>query len=270
MFSASTFIYNNIPSEFYGVYIGYSGKDSKAGAGESEEAASGDVSLLTQKIFRRPQPLMYGVEQSVPFTFYLSMYAPNGGWDEGEYSKISNWLHGQQDYGILRMCQNDLLDVYFRCIFIKPQTNRYGNFIRAMNTYAQCDAPWGWKSPLTNNYSWANNYNVNENINFYNDTDNNYYTFPNPLIITASTFGGNITVTNTTDNGRQFILNALPNEVFTIDCYNQTIESNLNPLPLENFNLNWLRFLKGLNKLNISGNILSMEMTTERAVMVGG
>jgi hypothetical protein len=270
MFSASSFIFNGIPSEFYNLYIGYSGKDSKAGAGESEEPASNDISLLTQKIYRRPSPLLYGVEQIPVLSFYLSMYIPNGGLDEQAFSKVSGWLFGNMQYGTLRICQNDMTDIYFRCFFTKPQTNRYGNFIRALNSTVVCDAPWGWRSPKTYNYSWLNTYDISQVINFYNETDNNYYTYPTKLVITANSFGGNITITNATDNGRQFVLTAAPYEVITFNCFDQTVSSSINPLPLQNFNGNWLRLLKGVNLLNVTGNPLSVAMTVERAVKIGG
>ena len=268
-FNALTFIWNGIPSEFYNIYLGYPDSGS-SGSGESTTDGSSNSTLLTQKIYRRTLQLLYGVEQATVLSFPLSMYIPNPGLDEQEFGKVSTWLFGQMQYGILRICQNDLQDVFFRCFLIGQKVIRLGNFITGIECTVTCDSPFAWKAPVTNNYSWTNAYNISEIINFYNDTENNYYTYPTKLIITANSFGGDIIITNATDNNRQFILTTSPNEIVTMDCYNQLISSNVTSLPLANFNNLWLRLLKGLNVLTISGNPLSVSMTTERAITMGG
>ena len=71
-FFGRTFIFNDVPSETYGLYLGQSGS-----SGEDTNAAGTDVSLLTQKIYRRPVPLFYGAEQTPVLQFPMSMYTIN-------------------------------------------------------------------------------------------------------------------------------------------------------------------------------------------------
>jgi len=71
-FVAKTFIFNNIPSEFFGLELGYTG-DSDEGGGEATYDTSSNSSLLTQKIYRNPRPLFFGVEQIPVLQFPLIM-----------------------------------------------------------------------------------------------------------------------------------------------------------------------------------------------------
>ena len=264
-FSARTFIFDSIPSEVFNVYLG-----TINDSGETTTDASNGISILTQKIYRRPSPLMYGVEQNTVLNVSLSMYMPDGGLDEQSFANVSSWLFGAQEYKILRLCQNDMLDVYLRCFLTDPKVTRIGNFVRGMTCTAVADSPWFWKTPKSYHYSWGDTQTISDTINFFNESENNYYTYPSSLILTANSAGGTISIINTADNDREFLLSISSGEIVTMDCYNQIISSSVANLPLENFNLNFLRFKKGLNVLNIMGGILSMDLTVERAVKIGG
>jgi hypothetical protein len=273
-FYARTFIFNDVPSEFHNLYLGELG-----GSGEATTATSSDVSLLTQKLYRRPVPLFYGAEQTPVLQFSLSMYSPNE-ITAVDFSEISTWLFGQNNYRKLRICQNDMQEVYFNCFLTAPQITRIGNIIQAITCTVICDAPWGWKEPksITYNYS-PNQYSIYADILINNESANGFYTYPTSLIITANVFGETVTIRNVTDNNRDFIYGEinnvpatylLPNEVLTIDNDLQTISSSLVTYPLENFNKNFLRFVQGTNNLVITGGIQELSLTYPVAVKIGG
>ena len=268
-FYARTFIFNGIPSEFFNLYLG----DLLDGTGSSTGIVSTDgssnISLLTQKIYRRAAPLLYGVEQTPVLQFPFSVYCPDD-LQAPDYSDVASWLFGQQQYLKLRICQPDMADVYFNCFLADPQIVRVGNIIRGATFTVICDAPWGYRIPKTYNFSWADGVSVNDTKVLLNQSDNNFYTFPTNLVITANSIGGVINITNTSDENRVLSVTTTGGEIITMNCYDQTIESSLVSTPLDNFNLNWLRLKKGKNVLNITGNILSMTMTHEIAAKIGG
>jgi phage-related protein len=264
-FFARTFIFNDIPSETYGLYLGVAGD-----SGESTNAVGTDVTLLTQKIYRRPVPLYYGAEQTPVLQFPLSMYSPNE-MTAADFSDTATWLFGQMAYKKLRICQNDMQDIYFNCFLTAPQIVRYGNLIKMITTTVICDAPWGWGEPGVYTY----NFNPNEyaplfNARIDNISDDNFYTYPTNLIIKANLFGGAVTITNIEDNNRQFILSLSPNETVTLNCDLQTISSDATLYPLANFNLNFLRLIQGTNNLIIEGNVKEITMNVPTAIKIGG
>ena len=255
MFYGNSFIYNGIPSEFFNLYIG--------GLGDSGESTTmgSDVSLLTQKIFRRPQPFLMGVEQTPVLSFPISAYVP-GELDAPEYSAVAVWLFSQQKYKQLRICQEDMQDIYFNVFFTAPEVVRVGNIIRAFNATIVCDSVWGYKSPKSYSYGDYSGYSMSDVIKFINESANSGYTYPKTLTITANVFGGSVTITNLTDNNRQFIFTLSPNEVITLDCDLQIVTSTVESYPLGNFNKHWLRFVRGYNQLLVEGNIKNMSITT--------
>jgi hypothetical protein len=267
-FLAETFIFAGIPSETMNVYLG-----TINDSGESTTSGSQDVALLTQKLFRRPVPLFYGVDQLPVLSFPLSMYSKSE-ITAVDYSIVSSWLFGQMDYQELQICQSDMQDIKINCFLTSPQVTRVGNFIQSMTTTVVADSPWGWSEPKTYTYTFADSYSSSQDIVFLNESANNFYTFPTSLIITANIFGGSISITNTTDNNRVFTLGTitdplLPNEVITMNPDAQTISSNLVTYPISKFNLNWLRLLSGYNLLTIEGNVSSVSLTYPIAVKIG-
>jgi phage-related protein len=260
-FYAKSFIFDNIPSEFYNAYIG-----SFDGAGDSRSSGSNNVDLLTQKLFRRPSPLFYGAEQIPVLQFSLSCYFQKEIMAD-EYTEIASWLFGQQQYKELRICQEDMQETYFNAFFTSPEIVRMGNKIQGFTATVICDSPWGWKPPKSYEYNFSG-VNVSSNITFLNESDNAFYTYPTSLVITTNAFGGSISITNVTDLNRVFYTTLLPYEVLTLNCDLQFMSSTLAIYPLGTFNKNWLRFVSGKNNLSVVGNILNIQIESPIAVKV--
>jgi len=255
MFYGSSFIFNGIPSEFYNLQIGDIG-------GSGEYTSEGDsVSLITNKLFRRASPIFYGAEQTPVLSFPLSFYSE----DEisaKDYSSISAWLFGQQNYKVLRICQPDMQEIYFNCFLNDPEVIRIGNIIKAFTVQVECDSPYGYREAKTYAYTYGAYY-TSGTIEFYNESDSNFYSYPKVFTITANSYGGTVTITNTTDGNRALVISLSPDEVVTLDCDLQIMSSSSETYPLSNFNKNWLRFIRGLNTLTVEGNIASMSITTK-------
>src|ERR1035437_11076971 len=109
-FIAKDFIFNGTPSEFFNLHLGDVGS-SGGGGGEASTDAGSNVSPLTEKLFRRPRLFLYGTEQVAPLSIPLSMYVEREGLDAQSYSEVSAWLFGQNNYGVLRLCQKDMIEI---------------------------------------------------------------------------------------------------------------------------------------------------------------
>jgi phage-related protein len=263
-FYGLSFIYDSTPSELYNLYLG-----SLNDGGESTTSGSANVNLLTEKLFRRPSLLFFGAEVSPVLQFTLPVYSPDEITAE-DYSLIGKWLFATQNYKKLRICQADMSEIYFNCFLTNPQPVRAGNIIRAFTATAICDSPWGWRQPITllYDYSTPEKYLISDTIDIVNRSANNFYTYPTSLVITANGFDGFVTITNSVEPTRVFTLGLVAGETITINCDTQTIVSDTQTYPLSSFNLNWLRFLPGLNTLSILGTITTLSISYPLAVKV--
>jgi hypothetical protein len=144
-----------------------------------------------------------------------------------------------------------------------------GNVIQAFTTTVICDSPWAWKEPKNYTYNFGGGYSITSSIDFLNESANSFYTFPTTLTIVGNVFGGYVSIINTTDADRLFHLHLSPSETVTMNCDLQLISSDLVTHPLSNFNLNWLRFLRGINRLTVTGNVSSISVTSPVAVKMG-
>lgn len=252
-FYASNFVYDGTISSEYGLHISTLSDSGGAGTG-------GNVKLFTQEIYRRPKMYLFGVQQTPVLVLPVTITVPTE-LSATESSVISRWLFGQMGYKKLQILQPDMMYVYFNCIFTEPQVIRYGNIIRGYNANITCDSPFAWEYPKTESREYGiENYIVDDTFVINNISDNPDYTYPT-VGFRMNRFGGNLTITNATDNNRVFEFTGLSaNERITVDNDLQTVTSSVrgaNRLP--NFtNYNWLRYVPNINNLIIQGNIRSI------------
>lgn len=161
-------------------------------------------------------------------------------------------------------------DVYFNGSFIQPKIIRVGNIIRGFDATFLCDAPWGWTYPQILSYNYPDDV-TSTSFNFYNDTDNDFYSFPQ-LSFTVANVGGSISLTNLTDDPtRVFQFTGLQgNEILTVDNDLQIITSSTGLRRLSNFNYNFFRLIKGLNQISLNANINQLDMTYQFARKLAG
>ena len=264
-FYAQDFIYDDIPSAFYGITI------TSEGNGEISSVGAGNISLMTQSIFRRPKPFFYGVQQTPVLVIPVSFKLPND-MDAYQESAISKWLFGQQEYRKLRIVQPDMQTIYYNCLIVDQQLQRVGNLIRGYTYNMVCDAPWAWEDSKVVSYTYpVDSYHIEEIFTINNITDNMYYTYPT-IDFTTNTFGGSIYIRNLTDNAgigwdRYFGLTSLSaGEVIHIDNDLEYMTSSTSTdtddlKRLTNFNNTWVRLLPGENSLKVSGHIKSFSFT---------
>jgi len=258
-FWGSTFVFDSVPSETYNLYI--------AGMGDSYDNASNDIEIKTESIWRRPVVYTYGTQQSPVLQFGISfrtpveLTAPNS-------QLVQSWLFGKNEYKKLQIMQNDMQDMHFNCFLTSPQIVRVGNLIIGFDATAVCDAPWGWTFPKTYTYNYSGS--VIATLNHQNQSDYTGYTYPQ-MTFTMNLYGGDLSIANASDNDREFSITDLdPNEIITIDNDLQILSSSGTTRRLSNFNKNWLRFVRGLNVLTVTGDIAQITFTYKQARKLGG
>jgi hypothetical protein len=196
-FYATDFIFDGIPSEEHGLIISSSD-------GESYTAGSHNVELITDEIYRRHTPYFYGVRQAQMLDIPGSIRSINGEITQEDASYIQTWLFGQMTFKELRIVQPDMEGYYFKCFLLDPEIVRVGNIIVGFDFRIQLDSPFGYGEEITTEYTNP----ATSTVTFFNESSNNYYTYPTVIIEIASTGTTNryAKVTNQSDNNRVFQL----------------------------------------------------------------
>jgi len=260
-FYAANFVFNDIPSENFGLRI-------SSNNGEESTDASSDVTFVTQRVFRKPVLYLLGVSQDKILTFPVSFRSERK-IDAIMATQIQKTLFGQIGYKKLQVIAPDYDQYYWNCYLSSPKIVRVGNEIVGWDADVVCDSPWGYTFAKTLTYSYTSPVG-NSPILFNNRSGNNDY-IPCQIIVTMANTGGNFTIINTSDNNRNFTFSGLAaNEIVATDNSVQIITSSLGYNRVPNFNYGWLRFLPGRNDLLVSGQIIKLEIKYRFAQKIGG
>jgi len=111
--------------------------------------------------------------------------------------------------------------------------------------------------------------NISHNV-FVNTSDYNEYMIPSLTTITCGTVGGNISVQNTDDvNSNQITFTGLsPNEIITIDEFGQ-MQSSTGLNRYDNWNGKRLHLISGDNHINISGDVVRLDISYQNVRRIG-
>lgn len=265
-FFGRSFIFNNQPSELFGLYI----MDIDANAINSSMGNS-SMEIKEKKIFRRPTPYFLGATPMPKLEFELSAYAENE-MDASSFEIVQKWLFSSREYKKLQIDQPDIQDVYFNCIFNNPKIDRVGNLIRGFTSSIQCDSPYAYKFPQTTTYTYTASV-IDSTETYYNMSDDDGdYLYPLSLVVTMNNEVGGFSITNLDDNNRVVSFSDLSaNEILTISPTYQTISSSTGLKRLGNSNKKFLRLVPNRNRLRIQGNVASISMVNQFiAKKIGG
>jgi len=265
MFYGANFIFNSIPSESYSLQI----IDFQRTSGAASSSSGNSTEINQKWIYRRTSPFHFGNSQNIPLEFDLSI-GYNNFVSFIDIQNVSKWLLGQSTYKKLIICQDDLQGVYWNVIFTNSETIFVGNKATGLKLHAVADAPWAHTEEQSFDYSFTPDAVQSFDFEFYNSSDNNNYLYPT-IEFTLNSLGSDFTLTNTTDDGREFIFTGLSaSEGITVNNSLQTISSTTGLYRLSYFNKHWFRFLPGLNSLSITSAISFVEFTYSFARAVGG
>lgn len=260
-FWARTFVFDDIPSETFGLFI-----ISEDAAGVIATSGSNSVELFTQEVYRRPKPYFFGTQQTPVLEFSLS-FASLTPVDAQKQRQIQKWLFGHSEYKKLQVMQCDMDDVYFNCIMTNPEVTTIGNYAYTFKCDVVCDAPWAWGFPHTTTYG---PFITEGTFSYNNTTDNNFYTYPE-IVITLSSTGAGITLINTSDNNSTTTFDSLlQDEVLTINSDLSIIKSSTGLRRFSNFGGVMPRLVRGMNEFQVLGDIESISIIMQDAKKVIG
>lgn len=260
-FFGNSFVFDGKPSQVYNIFI------TNMEGGENTSSGSSNVSLKTNSIFRRSVPYFYGSTQDTVLSFRCAVTSPEEILAD-ESRAIQRWLFGHSQYKKLQIVQNDMEMFYYNCFLTEPETLRIGNQIHGFSFTVVCDAPWAWAYEKSSTKTYAVEL-ASESYTFQNTSDDNDYLYPD-FVITMNAFGGYLSLTNNSDNGRIFLIEDLAaGEVLTIDNSRGILTSSTGLRRLSSFNKNWFRLVSGRNNLVLLGNISSLVMSYKTARKVG-
>ena len=255
------FLLDNVSSTGYGVYI-----SNINDSGVIESSFGSSINLITKKLLRNPVEYLFGVEQTPPLEFDISITSPDP-IPGSMRDVIGSWLFGKQSYRKLRIIQNDLQDVYFNCFIVSGTAIYIGNLCYGFKCHIKNDSPfaYGNTQTITRTYTLL----ANELYTYNNLSANAYYTYPT-VTFKISSVGIDFGIMNANDNNRVFTFTSLTaGEIMTVDCQRQIISSSTGLLRVANFNKKWLRFVPGINILRIVGGIDYLTLQIPVAKKVG-
>ena len=263
-FYAREFSFDGIPSSNYALTI-----SSTTDGSEVSTNFPGDVKLFTEKLFNRTDEFYYGASVEPSLEFPVTFLTDNEELMAVNLEKIGLWLFGKRNYSDLKILQPDMQNVTYRCFMLQPKIIRIGNTIKGVSALVHSKDPWGLSEEKMYTYTFtppvSNVVITNNNL-----SDDSGYLYPNMTITMADT-GGDISITNTSDNNRVFSFSGLlANEVITIDNSLQIISSNSGLRRLGNFNKNFLRLVSGSNNLLITGAVTQITLEYAEARKIGG
>lgn len=255
-FWAKSFVFDNVPSETFGLFI-----ISEGAAGVLQNTGSSSVNLYTQEIYRRPKPYLFGTQQTPTLSFDL-IFASLTPLSAYEQQAVQKWLFGYNTYKTLQIMQCDMDDIYFNCILNEPTVTTVGNFAYEIKCTVICDAPWAWEYPKTQTFG---PFNVEGTFNFDNTSDDNYYMFPT-MTVTLSDHSNSFQIINTTDNSSTCTFTGLsPSEVLTINSDKYIISSSTGLLRVANMSGILPRMVPGYNNFQVNGTINSIVISYQNA-----
>ena len=261
-FWGQSFIFDGIPSETHSLGI------HTPDGSDASNMGSSNVELLTQEVWRKAKEYLLGVKHAENLEFDVSFRSENE-LTTADLNIIQKWLFGHQSYKQLQIVQYDMDTIYFNCFLMSPTVFRAGNLIKGVNATVRCDSPFGWTFPkvLSNDYVDVD---VSETIVFNNLSDDNDYLYPE-IIITMNSSGGDLVLTNSSDDDRVFSFAGLSaDEIVTVKNELNIISSSTGLRRLDTFNKKWFRFTPGRNSILVEGNISNLTINYQFAKKMGG
>ena len=249
-FTALTFDWANNNSVNYDIFI----NDFDNPDGWRTESAGNNINIISDSISRRAEQYIYGVNQNNIQQFNIILSSPNPK-SRAEIDRIMSWLI-QPVPQYLCVNQFDMVFYRYHGFFTNPQIISTSNMPLGLQFTFISTSPFAFTFPK------AEKINITTPLNytFNNESGDIHYLYPK-LVIRPSNITQVFSIINNSDNGREFCFNfsaPFPNgsEVITVDNKHQIIQSSVgfSRQRFNQFNLNWLRLIRGANNLRITGN----------------
>ena len=222
------------------------------GKSQGDTPFGSNASIVETRTNLRVQPLHFGVNYNkTPLQFKL-VFGSHQALDRYEMEDIAYWLTGYQSYQWLSIDQPDLENVQFRCLITQLTPLSFGWLPYAFEATVVCDCPYAYSFPFERTYS----INGETKILFRNDSLVREFVKPT-LTFVPSSGTDKLSIVNSSDNGREFLIENLPSSsiIVSVDNTNGIIQETRYGFNLyDGFNLKFFRLVSGDNNLVVNGN----------------
>lgn len=246
MYKGYSFIYDEMSSECYGMFVADIGNKA-----HTDNDFGNKANIVETRIANRITPLHYGVRyHDQPLTFNL-IFGSEQYMDRYQLQEVSNWLTGHQEYKWFSIEQPDMEHIQFRCLIQKLTPISVGWLPIAFEAQIICDCAYGYSYPFEESVQ----FNGRRSYRFYNDSTIKEALRPNLRIELASGCT-EFSITNTT-TGSVLRFSGLPAGGVTIliDNENEIVTDGHNEYNLyDYFNFQFLELASGDNNLAITGS----------------
>ncbi|MBO5970224.1 MAG: hypothetical protein J6S14_17225 [Clostridia bacterium] len=238
-FQAEHILYDGISSERFGLTLFNEN-------GGLEETGGTSFSILRSSL-RGGQEFVYmGKEDADPIPMELSLISDTV-LDSAMQGAIHKWLIGHSGYKELRIMQADMTTLRIGCIFHELKYLQVGNDTVGVVAIGECNSRYYRGNDIASSASGASG-----SFTIRNLSDINEYIYPE-VRITMPSGGGNFSLVNETDNGRESVFTSLSGEEqITLYNFRQIIESSSGIRRLSAFNKKWVRILPGVNNFSFA------------------
>ena len=251
-FQGGAFNFANDNSINYDVYILEFGPLR----GLETASAGGNMSVVSDSVSRRAENFVYGVRQDNNQQFNVVIGSDTEK-SRADIDRILGWLL-KPTVQYLHIRQNDMDFYRYKGYFTNPQVISVAKRLFGLQLTFVSTSPYAYTFPQSKEWTITQP----KTVIFNNTGDSLAYLFPT-ISITPNNITQSFSIINVSDNNREFRFDfAAPfpngNEIITIDNDLQIITSSMGNdfgrRRFNQFNMKYLRFIRGKNVLNIVGN----------------
>lgn len=297
-----SFIYNNIPSEYYDVSLVF------IDGNYTNRPSGSDKKIIVQELPRNAKKMFLDIKQDEPLQFDIEVVFENAV-DIYTLTKVKDWLTSGIGYMPLQICAEHFSTYYYNCLIHLKKDLIYGDGYRGVQATVECDAPWAWQFPQTNTYSL----NVDGTTNILFDNVSQDIEMLKPVLKFHMQRAGTFSINCKYYDNMRFMINKdsqviknnisyqdavryclrhnisedyispalkydktttfknlLQDDIITCDNQYNIVKANLTPNIVQNFNKVFLKMPSGLCHLTVTGQADEMSLTYENAKKLGG
>lgn len=261
IFIGSTFTFDNISSEDYGLKITI--------LNNNDTINIADYKSNLEKSYRQNKFLPKKQYIDKPTVLNISIFS-DVALTRSQFDQIHNWLFNiDGKFRKLRIHQNDMLDYYYNCRLQQLEAVTFGNAPFVLNCMLECDSQYVWQNPITRIYTITTSPYTAKFINISSED-----TLKPKYIIKMNALGGTVKIQNLkfkdTNLQTMEFINLQANEIITIDAELGILSSNLRTNILGNFVYpNFMRLEHGSHEFIITGNVSEFKIIYQNARKIG-
>lgn len=258
--NSMSFIYDNKTSEDFGLFLG--GFDIQT---ILNSMASTNTELVYDRVNGRDENLVFGTRSTEPvLTFDLDLFSYDP-LSRNDISYIDTWLFSNRQPKKLVLCQEDMTSYHFMAIFSKNEIINHSNSPMGFKCTVVCDSAYAYEFERED--EWQVSKDKALSVRFNNTSAGLGYLHP-VIEFVCNLNNGSVRINNVTDN-RSFEISGLQNgEKIIIDEWFQIVSST-GLHRIGNCNKKWLRFAKGINNIQVSGDTSKIKVKYKFKKAVG-